>query len=277
MKRIVNQIFFPTSLQELFNTLDRFSSANIFAGGAYQIRRQHNRALLLPEIIINAGHIAELHVIARTERYIDIGSMVTLNQIFRLGKILPDAIRQTLAFLYSGILRNAALIGDIICQTRGYEPLAAALIALGVRCELRLNTQSRWISINSLTGTDKMSVFYPHEILYRIRIPLEQWDFTLCRYFDAVASGKGESGVIVFLARIQNNILSDVRVVFSGSVILRNRNCETSLIGQKLPLSKKNAADFTNLWKSYLLENSPDFLRDRILLFIESAILQFAD
>jgi CO/xanthine dehydrogenase FAD-binding subunit len=203
--------------------------------------------------------------------------MARLDQIFKLGKIVPEAIRYTLGSLYPSLLRSVSGIGSIICNTSRFEPLVAALIALDVRCELRTNTQSRWVTASSLIGPGKQGVFSPREILYRIRIPLKQWDFTLCRYLDAVNSQKDERGLIVFLARIQNYILSDVRIVFSGSVILNNRNCETSLIGQRLPLSKKDAAAFTNLWKNYLNENSPAFLRDRILSFIENTILQFED
>jgi CO/xanthine dehydrogenase FAD-binding subunit len=274
---VVSQVFYPNNLQEFFNTFDRFASVDIFAGDAYQIRRQHKRVASLPNIIIDTDKVSELHSINRTERYIELGSMVRLDQIFKLGKIVPEVLRHTLGSLYPSLLRSVSRIGSIICNTSRFEPLVAALIALDVRCELRTNTQSRWVSVSRLTETDKPGVFSPHEILYRIRIPLKQWDFTLCRYFDAVNSEKDESGLIVFLARIQNYILSDVRIIFSGSVILNNRNCETSLIGQKLPLPQKDAAAFTNLWKNYLTENSPAFLRDRILSFIENTILQFED
>jgi CO/xanthine dehydrogenase FAD-binding subunit len=273
----ISQIFYPSSLQEFFNAASRFGTVNLFSYDTYKMLDQRGRTVDLPKIIIDANQITELHNINRTERYIETGSMVNLNQIFRLGKILPDAMRQSLDILYGRFMRNLISIGSIVCQTSEPEPLAAALIALGVRCELRTSVQSRWISALRLTGPDKLNIFHPQEILYRIRIPLEQWDFTLCRYFYSTDSDKNENGFIVFLARIQNDILSDVRVVFSGSFILRDRNCETSLIGQRLPLAKKEAAAFTNLWKNNLSENIPPFLRYRIISFIENAILQFAD
>jgi xanthine dehydrogenase iron-sulfur cluster and FAD-binding subunit A len=277
MSSVVSQIFYPNNLQEFFNILDRFASVDLFADDAYHIRRQHNRAIALPNLIINTDKVAELHSINRTERYIEIGSMTRLDQIFKLGKIVPEAIRLAMDRLYPSLLRNVTNIGSIICKPSRFEPIAAALIALDVRCELRTSAQSRLVSVSRLNGHYKTSVFSPHEILYRIRIPLEQWDFTFFRYLNSMNFEKNESGVIVFLARIQNYILSDVRIVFSGSVILHDRNCETSLIGQKLPLPKKSAAAFANLWKNYLNENSPAFLRDQILSFIENTILQFTD
>jgi CO/xanthine dehydrogenase FAD-binding subunit len=276
---MVSQIFYPNNLQEFFNILDRFVSVDLFESDAYRIRRQHGLVIVMPGVVINTDNVAEFHSVNRTERYIEVGSMVRLNKIFTLGKIVPTAIRQVMDCLYINMLRDAASIGSVICGTSRPEPFAAALIALDARCELRTNTQSRWISAAQLADNSKSSIFSPHEILYRIRIPLDQWDFTLCRYFDDASAepGKAESGMVIFLARIQNDVLSDVRIAFSGSVVLRNRNCETSLIGQTLPLPMKDVAVFTNLWKSYLAEKSPPFLRDRILSFIEHAILQFSD
>ncbi|MDR2802958.1 MAG: FAD binding domain-containing protein [Treponema sp.] len=277
MNETISQIFYPSNLQEFFSAANRFGTANLFSYDIYKMLDQRGKTVDLPKVIIDANQITELHNINRTERYIEIGSMVNLNQIFKLGKILPDVMRQSLDVLYGRFLRNLISIGSIVCQTSEPEPLAAALIALDVRCELRTNVQSRWISALRLTGPDKLNIFFPQEILYRVRIPLEQWDFTLCKYFYSTDSDKTENGFIVFLARIQNDILSDVRVVFSGSFILRDRNCEASLIGQKLPLAKKEAAAFTHLWKNNLNESIPPFLRYRILSFIENAILQFAD
>ncbi|MDR0409757.1 MAG: FAD binding domain-containing protein [Spirochaetaceae bacterium] len=276
---MLSQIFYPNNLQEFFNTLDRFTSVDLFKGGAYQMRRQHGRTFVLPELIIDTDKLAELHSINRTERYLEVGSMVSLSRLLTLGKIVPEIVRQTLEHSYPCLLRNAVSIGGVLCGAQGHEPLNAALIALGARCELRANAQSRWVSLNQLTRSDKPFAFSPHEILYRVRIPLDTWNFSLLKNFDdvGVETGEHESGLIIFLARIQNDILSDVLVIFSGPAILQDRDCETGLIGQKLPLPKKDVPVFTNLWKNYFSENCTPFLRDKILAFIESAILQIAD
>ncbi|MDR2795328.1 MAG: FAD binding domain-containing protein [Spirochaetaceae bacterium] len=272
-----SQIFYPPNMQEFFGLLNRIDGIDIFSTDARRIQEQRGRTITLPKVIINTGSLADLYNINRTERYIEMGSMVNLQQICKLGKIIPAALRQALDSLYSRFTRNSTGIGGIICQNSDYEPLAAALIALNVRCELRTSSQSRWVSVIRLTGPEKSSVFHSQEILYRIRIPLEQWDFTLCRHLDAANEDLSESGLIVFLARIQNNILADVCIVFSGVSVIRDRNHETSLLGKKLPLAKKEASSFISLWKNSLPESTPPFLRDRILSFIETAIQNFTD
>jgi CO/xanthine dehydrogenase FAD-binding subunit len=275
--KAAGELFYPSNIQEFFGVLNRFGSADIFLGEPGQIMKQHGRTLILPKTVVSADKFAEMHGINRTERYIEIGSMVKINQIFRLGKIVPEALRWTLDSLYSRFLRKTLSLGGAICHTSGFDPLVAPLAALDARCELRTNTQSRWISAARFAGPGKAGVFQTQEILYRVRIPLEQWDFTLCRRFEAVNGDNTGNGVIVFLARIQNDILSDVRVVYSGESLLHDRNCETSIIGKKLPLARKDAAAFTSLWKNCIDENHPPFLRGRIFSFIEKTIMHFAD
>jgi CO/xanthine dehydrogenase FAD-binding subunit len=275
--KAAGEFFYPSNIQEFFGAVNRFGTGDIFSSEAGQIIEQHGRTLTLPKTVVSMDRLTEMHGINRTERYMEIGSMVNINQIFRLGKIVPEALRWTLDSLYSRFLRKTLNLGSAICHTSGFEPLAAPLAALDARCELRTSAQSRWISATRLVGPGKASVFQAQEILYRVRIPLEQWDFTLCRCFEAVNEDKTGNGVIVFLARVQNDILSDVRVVYSGAGILRDRNCETSLIGKKLPLARKDAAAFTSLWKNRVDENHPPFLRSRILSFIEKTIMHFAD
>jgi CO/xanthine dehydrogenase FAD-binding subunit len=275
----VSQILYPSTLQEFFNALNRLNGADIFSGGMGQTPERGTLAPAIPDRIISAGNITELHGINRTERFIELGPMVKLHQILRLGKIVPEALRQSLDILYTALQRGILSIGGEICRMRQAEPFAAALTALGVRYELRTNIQSRWIGALRLTGPGKADVFSRHEILYRIRIPLEQWDFTLCRRLDSVNGQPdgNEGGLIVFLARIQNNILSDVRIVFSGASVIRNSNREISLIGQRLPLSKKEAAAFAGLWGSCLEDACPPFLQARVTAFIENTMRRFSD
>ncbi|MDR0383368.1 MAG: FAD binding domain-containing protein [Spirochaetaceae bacterium] len=275
MYKPVSQIFYPSNLQEMFNALNRFGRADIFSGSEHRIQNHGGIAVGLPDVIIGADDLADLSTVNRTERFIEIGPMVTLQQILRLGKILPEALKQSLEILYTVPQRGILSIGGAICQPRVSNPFAAALAALGVRCELRTNAKTRWISASLLAGPGNADVFSPQEILYRVRIPLEQWDFTLCRRLDPVYGDEG--GLIVFIARIQNDILSDVRIVFSGISVIRNKNRETALIGQKLPLSKKDAAAFPSLWENCFEDSGPPFLRARVLSFIENVMQRFSN
>jgi CO/xanthine dehydrogenase FAD-binding subunit len=288
-KPALNQVFFPLNFQELFSAWSRFPEAVPFAGGAELIRGQGKRAPVLPKTILSLEKLEELSRITRTERYLEIGAMVRLNEIIRLGKIVPDVLTQCLMGIAGPQLRNIATIGGNICNPSRRSDTAAPMIALDAHYELRSAQAVRWISASRFSSLAGSSTMASKELLTRIRIPLEQWNYSLCRKFNI--RGGGEPGdIIVFILRNQKNILEDMRVVFSGDSVLREKNSEALLIGKKLPLDRKDAHAFVERWKAYLEAaklsegngggkegDSFDFIKTQILMFIETAIMALAD
>jgi CO/xanthine dehydrogenase FAD-binding subunit len=284
----LNQVFFPSNFQELFSAWGRFPEAVPFAGGAELIRGQGKRAPLLPKTILSLEKLEELSHITRTERYLEIGAMVRLNEIIRLGKIVPDVLTQCLTGIAGPQLRNIATIGGNICNPSRRLDAAAPMIALDAHYELRSAQAARWVSASRFSALAGSSTLAPKELLTRIRVPLEQWNYSLYRKFNI--PGKNEPGdVIIFILRNQKNILEDIRVVFSGDSVFREKNSEALLIGKKLPLDRKDAHAFVERWKTCLdaakssEENGgkeggcSDFIKAQILMFIEITIMALAD
>ncbi|MDR3147361.1 MAG: FAD binding domain-containing protein, partial [Treponema sp.] len=231
----LNQVFFPRSFGELFNAWTRFPDAVPFAGGTQIIRSQAESELRLPATILSLSEIDELRRMSRTERYLEIGAMVKLRDIVRLGKIVPEALSSSLEGIAGPQLRGLATIGGNICNA-GYQlDCAAPLIALDAVYELRNAQNSRWISAARFS-TPPGATLKSQELLTRVRIPLDQWDFSAYRKFGNRNSGMA-GGVLVFIMKNRKNILTDLRVVFAGECVLRDRNSETLLTGKRLPLS----------------------------------------
>ncbi|MDR1597168.1 MAG: FAD binding domain-containing protein, partial [Treponema sp.] len=90
MDALHNQVFFPTTLPELFSAWARFPDAVPFAGGTELLRNQGKQVLNLPRNILSLDQLDELHRITRTERYLEIGAMVKISDIIRLGKTVPE-------------------------------------------------------------------------------------------------------------------------------------------------------------------------------------------
>jgi CO/xanthine dehydrogenase FAD-binding subunit len=274
----LNQVFFPSSFPELFNFWGRCPDALPFAGGTGLIWGQGKQTLDLPRNIIALDKLEELRRITRTERYLEIGAMVPLSQIIRLGKIVPEALTRCLAKISGPQLRNQATIGGNICYPQRRLDSAAPLVALDAHFELRSAQNSRWISasrFSSLPGTVGLEA---QELLTRIRIPLEQWNYTLVRKFSGSGPG-GAGSVMVFILKNQKNTLTDIRVVFGGESIIRDKNSEAVIIGKQLPLSPRDAEEFVEHWRSCLAAlNSPGpILRAELLNFIESAVFNFTE
>jgi CO/xanthine dehydrogenase FAD-binding subunit len=280
MGAVRNEVFLPSTLTELFSTWKRFPDSILFAGGteaaSQKIALQKASPLVeLSGTILSLEKIGELHKITRTERYLEIGSMVRLNDLLRIGKIVPAILQKTIRQIASPSLRNLATIGGNICCKERKLDTHAPLAALDAAFELKTASSSRWISASRFDiQDDPTSALHEQELLTRIRIPLENWDYTSFKKFECRNCSKDRDGVMVFIAKAQKNIIGDVRLIFAGETLIRNRGFETILSGKQLPLDRKTALGFISIWETYLTDLPyPDgLLAAKISNFIRSAI-----
>jgi len=273
-----NRVFFPSSFNELFTIWNRFPEAVIFAGGTNLFGRQGKNIISLPKITICLDKLEELHRITRTEQYLEIGSMVKLNRLARLGKIVPEILCTCLDNIAGIQIRNIATVGGNICSVSNLFDLSAPFTALDAQYELRsaVNTRlvlaSRYHSSPTVQSADTSGI-ENREVLTRIRLPLHQWDYSIYKKFRRENIYDNE--VLVFLAKAQKNILSDIRVVYKANKILRNKNGEDLLNGKSLPLNRKTALDFIDNWKEFL-ENRNDvneFSKNALIYNIEENVI----
>jgi CO/xanthine dehydrogenase FAD-binding subunit len=274
----LNQVFFPASFPELFTVWTRFPDAVPFAGGTEIIRNQGTASLDLPQTILSLDKIDELGRITRTERYLEIGAMVKLNEIVQLGKIVPEALTRCIESIAGPQLRGLATMGGNICVKNRRLDISAPLVALDAIYELRSAQTVRWISASRFSSPPGPPAIGPQELLTRIRIPLEQWSYTAHRKFGNRNLGK-HGGIMVFILKNQKATLTDIRLVFAGERILRDKNTEALLIGKHLPLSHRDAADFVEQWRTYLsaLDRSGPLIHSEILNFISSLMTNLSD
>jgi CO/xanthine dehydrogenase FAD-binding subunit len=279
MDAVHSQVFFPSTLQELFTAWSRFPGAVPFAGGVSFAKAQDHHTLALPMNILSLDKLDELHHISRTERYIEMGAMVKLNDIIKVEKSIPLVFTQALKCVSSPEVRNVATIGGNICYPSLRLNAASPLIALEARYELRTALASRWISASRFSSISGPLAFGSQELLTRIRIPLEQWNYSLFRHFADPYPESEFGSSIVFIARIEKNVLTDLRVVFAGETVIRDRNSEAFLSGKHLPLDRREIAHFIELWNTFLsaLAAPAPMIKAKILNFIEEAVTALAD
>jgi CO/xanthine dehydrogenase FAD-binding subunit len=271
MAEQLNLAFFPSSYSELFIAWNRYPKAVPYAGGTALIRDQGKRILELPSIILSLEKLDDMRRISRSEHYMEIGAMAKLSRIIALGKIVPAVLRHCLKNIGGPQLRNMATIGGNLCFIGGCQDASAALMALDAQYELRNSQSSHWIAASRFFSASGQTVLKPQELLTRIRVPLDDWNYSIYQKFD----GQGcQSNVVVFLARIQKNILNDIRIVCKTDMPLRNKESESLLAGKHLPLGNKIAIDFIESWKAFLssLQNVDDLSRQKLINFIEKNI-----
>ncbi len=271
-----SEVFFPTSLPEIFTIWEKHTDAVPFAGGTEMLRLQGNRVPKLPPLIICLDKIPELKRVTRTERYIEIGAMVTLNGILSLGKAVPEVFARCLEAIACPQVRNIATIGGNICRRDVLLDTGAPLIGLEALYELRGAYSSRWISASRFVPMPGAIALSSRELLTRIRVPLDHWDYSAYKKFTRRETGgamnDGVTGGAVFLIRNEKNTLAALRILFTGDIILRDKNSESLLVGKRLPLDKRERILFMDQWERYLLSvgNTAPLFRSTLLQFIES-------
>ena len=285
------QVFSPGNFQELFPIWNRSGDAVLYAGGVETIREQGKRVPILPKNIISLRRIEELSKIRRSERYLEIGAMVKLSQIVHLGKIVPEALRRCVRHIGDPQIRNMATIGGSLCNPFRRLDTSAPMIVLDAQYELRTSQSTRWIAASRFSSLPGPPVLAAQEILTRVRVPLEPWAYTWFHKFNSSGSNK-PGGIILIVVKIQKNILTNIRVIYSDRIILRDKNSETMLAGKQLPLDRKATKDFIDKWKTYMsafdgIENSvfsgagvkfnPELVKTQILNFIESTLMFISD
>ena len=287
----LNNIFFPVSFSELFSVWSRFPSAVIFAGGTDLIYRQGKNLLELPQVIICLDKIEELHRITRTEHYMEIGPMIKLNKITNLGKIVPEVLCACLENIAGYQLRNIATIGGNVCCHSRLLDASAPLTALDAQYELRNANNTRWVAASRFHSLEehspaadapnprqnaRRSALETQELLTRIRLPIQQWNYSFYKKF--FSQDSLNTNVLIFIAKTAKNVLSDIRVIFKGNAILRNRNGENILTGKNLPLSRKTAVAFVDNWNVYLTGNKvDDYTKYKLLNSIEENIFNLSE
>jgi CO/xanthine dehydrogenase FAD-binding subunit len=269
MDVLLNRIFFPSSFNELFSAWNQNPSALPYAGGTVFLWKQSKTIIDLPPVIICLDKMEELQNITRTEHYLEIGSMVKLNKIIRMGKTVPQILCDCLENIGGVQLRNVATIGGNICCTTDLLDISAPLVALDAQYEFRGAQTSRWVSASRFHSEEDRNAVKKKEILTRIRLPLHQWDYSMYKKF--FSEDMYNHKTITFLAKVQKNILSDIKVVCKGNTIIRNKTAEGILIGGHLPLHRKTAADFVENWKEFLSNNGEldEFIKYEIINCIE--------
>jgi CO/xanthine dehydrogenase FAD-binding subunit len=268
MAEQLNLVFSPSSYSELYNIWNRYPKAVPFAGGTALMRKQGKQVLELPSIILSLESLYEMRRINRSERYMEIGAMAKLSKIIDLGKIVPVPLRQCLENIAGPQLRNMATIGGNLCFRGECLDSAAALMALDAQYELRSTQTSRWIAASRFFPRPGQTALHEQELLTRIRVPLDDWDYSIYKKFAGQAS---QSKAVVFLAKTQKNVLNDIRIVYKTNTLWRDKDSESILIGKRLPLHHRVAADFIESWEAFLsgMEYADELSRKELVNFIE--------
>ena len=221
-----NTVLMTKNLSDIFYHMKAVNDLQIIGGGT-QINEIKEKSICI-------RNIDELKTIDKKERYIDIGSEVTLNTLLSLGenkipKILFDAVSSISNFS----VRNLATIGGNICSKDFYYTLYSPLHALEARLEFKNQTETHYIPFSKFNEIPKGC------ILTKIRIPLEDWDVQIFKRVGPENIITELSSSYSFLMQSQKDTVYNINICYAGKVLFDCQDLENKLIGTHLPISSK--------------------------------------
>ena len=239
------RVFRPKNLGGTLRLYTRNPGSLLYAGGteiARQAQRGSTRPLAFAQKVIYLGNVQELNRISRSQRYLDIGPALDLSRILTLGRnVLPPVLFEALSSIATPGVRNLASLGGNICARSCRGDCLPALSVIAAQLELRTAGSTRWLGMGEFFNEKGLPDLRPGEILTRIRVPLEEWDFAMNRKVDRGRGGGRGNLVFAGVARFPKGNIETLHFCFGGlaAPIFRLPAAEARLKNAAVPLSKK--------------------------------------
>lgn len=223
----MKSVLFAKSTQDLLSQLKNNQGLEV-VGGCTGID-------VLPEKAISIHGIKELTEIQKHERYLEIGPGATLADLINLGQNhIPQVLYEALTSIANPMIRNMATIGGNICSEGHKLTLYAPLLALDTKLEFKNQTET---VIEPLQNFKKVPKGF---VLTNIRVALIDEDIAIFRRIGPENMITQASASYAFIANTEKNTLIEVKLAFAGPFTFQSKSLETTLIGHRLPLSKKD-------------------------------------
>jgi CO/xanthine dehydrogenase FAD-binding subunit len=271
-----NNFYQPSTLAEFFACRMKAPYAAPFTCDVLRLQQQRGQRIAIPAQFISLDSIEELKKISRTERYLEIGSKVTLREVLKLGRSVPNILRQVLEDTASPLLQQLISFGGCLYSGGRQSDVVAALAALDARCELRASAApGRWLSAAHYAAAEPEAAFNS-ELLTRVRLPLDEWNYSIYRRIKT-DDEKGGGMTLLLLAKIQKDLLTDIRVTLASGAVYREKGAESFLTGKHLPLLERDAKHVASLWRAGLNDTDAfgPLQLEIAVQCIESSIMRF--
>ena len=236
----VDEVASPLSTTECMAFLKRRPDAIIWAGGTALMTIADRPQSDKPLPVLDLHRVQELKIISGSDRYIELGSCVSLQSIVELPKRKAlGPLKQAILSIGSPPLRNMATIGGNLTARSRFLSCFPVLSCMDAAMEIRDNSGAHWTSFQHTVDAEGKPAFPNSSLLTRIRIPNAVWDNYCVRPMGDDLYPDPGSYTFASVARLEKNIIVELRVCAAGSVYVRSRDAELELIGKRLPLGHK--------------------------------------
>lgn len=268
-------VYFPDTVGELLQLLRREPEALIYSGGTYILGQAVTRFPSLPPVVISLQDTEEMRRVSRTERYLELGAALPIQQILALGKNnVPPALYTALRMIGPPAVSGLATLGGNIAVPGRILTAVPVLSLLEARAELRKQGGNRWVPVARVHRSDGSLELTPGEIITRIRIPLQNWTAQVFRRFGSELAPDSEPLAFCGLTRSSNGIIEELRLIASAGLpgSIRNKAMESELVGRRIPLNERDVRAAVQNYEARAEHLSP-IQRDRFVRLVQSYLL----
>jgi len=276
-------VHIPKTMNDLISASTRFPNATFWAGGTYIMSRPDYYPTKDSNDIIYLAEVPELKRINRTDRFLEIGSMVTFEQLLTVGKqVLPGLLHTTLERSGTMIVRRQMTTGGAICTRDLRLSLPCSLLALQAEVETKTclgpKTETKWLDMGRLYDRQGRLQLKRNEVVTRIRLGFERENFS---YFISPTNPLANPHETVFLsfACFYNQaVINRFRlcVGFPTSLLLVPQELDMMMHGTLLPLSSSQIERVVRSVMEEVLASTeheiPPIQLERARGFVESAM-----
>ena len=229
------------NMAELYTLMQNNTNITPLAGTTGLLKDCRTDRFVLPESILFLKNLPELETIAKRERFIDFGAAATLGTILELGeKNVPKILYQAIFHAANPGVRSLATIGGNIAQAPMQHSCLIPLVALDSKIEIRTRKETAWMPLIQYCDESSASLRQDPHIILRVRVPFEEWNISYYKRLGQIGHITADTASFVFLARMQKNMLSDVKLLFGGTQLIKSKEFENLLTGKGLPIDRRS-------------------------------------
>lgn len=264
----------PATLTEFGNIIVKNPHAVLWAGGTYLMSQPDYYPSTDNRDIIDLSGITELKKITRTDRYLEIGSMATVEQLADTGRlVLPPMLLQALNSIGSAVLRSQIAIGGSICVSDLRLSIPTALAAFDAVAEMRVwlksgKSTTRWIPLSRLY--DKEGKLLNQDgpfIITHIRLGLDYGSFQRFLCAGEPYLQPSESVIIAFQAAQTATSLGKVQmcITFPSKAFFINKELIGQMSGLTLPISRTQQKTLLDTLRTEMNKAYPNINRLQLM------------
>ncbi len=276
-------VHLPKTMSDLVSVATRFPNATFWAGGTFLMSRHDYYPTRDSNDIISLSEVPDLGRINRTDRYLEIGSMVTFEDMLKVGKqVLPGLLQETLERTATRIVRRHITMGGALCTEGIRLALPGTLVSLQAEVEVKTclgpKTETKWLDLHRLY--DKLGVLQlkKNELITRIRLGFERENFS---YFITAGNpmlNPQETVFLSFACSYNQSVIQkfSMCLTFPTSLILVPKEIDMMMQGTLLPLTSQQISRVVRNVMEEILSASPQeyppMQIERARGFVESAM-----